>query len=182
MQAGAVIFREGGGEPALGPVARGLGQRRGGDQHHAGAFAGRAQRGIEPGRTGADDGHLGLKRLQGSVRYSRDDSGARVPLASLVAVARHGSSIRNRRLGSSRSSTSSSAEVGSATSGSARRRRIVRSSPGSTRSRTSPRSRASPVAVGVTSTSTRLPAKARSRRRLHAAGGAVTLVDMLLDG
>ena len=40
MQAGAVIFREGGGEPALGPVARGLGQRRGGDQQPRGRLRG----------------------------------------------------------------------------------------------------------------------------------------------
>src|SRR5439155_8812194 len=61
MTFGTVVGGQRRRQPALRPVAGGLGQRGGGDQGDARSPAGRAQRGVEPGRAGADDRHLGLR-------------------------------------------------------------------------------------------------------------------------
>ena len=59
VQRGRVVGGERGGEPALGPVGRRLGQRAGGDQRDPGAFARRAERGVEAGGAGAHDDEVG---------------------------------------------------------------------------------------------------------------------------
>ena len=53
VELGAVVGRQRGRQPALRPVARGLGQRRGRDQRDARALAGGAQRRVQPGGAGA---------------------------------------------------------------------------------------------------------------------------------
>ena len=56
---GRVVGRERGGEPALGPVGRRLGQRPGGDERDAGALAGGGQGRVEAGGAGAHDDEVG---------------------------------------------------------------------------------------------------------------------------
>ena len=50
-----VLDRQRGGQPALRPVARGLGERRRRDEHDRAPRAGCAERSVEPGSAGADD-------------------------------------------------------------------------------------------------------------------------------
>ena len=85
----AVVAGQRGGQTALSPVARGLGQRGGGDERHAGAQPGRAERGVETGGASADDGYLGLNsgHLVGTVLA--DGRCPRAPRASVLAQARH---------------------------------------------------------------------------------------------
>ena len=59
VQRGRVVVGERGGEPALRPVGRRLGQRAGGDQRDPGALARRAERGVEAGGAGAHDDEVG---------------------------------------------------------------------------------------------------------------------------
>ncbi len=55
---GRVLLGKRGGEAALRPVGRGLGERARGDQRHARPLAGRAQRRVQAGGSGADDDDL----------------------------------------------------------------------------------------------------------------------------
>ena len=69
--AGRVLDRERGGEAALRPVGRGLGERPGGDEGHPRALGGGAQRGEEAGGTGADDHEVRWVTGTTGVRYRR---------------------------------------------------------------------------------------------------------------
>ncbi len=60
VQLEAVVGGERGGEPALRPVAGGLCERRGGDEHDAGALTRGAQRGIQAGGARAHHCDIGL--------------------------------------------------------------------------------------------------------------------------
>ena len=59
---GRVVVGERGGDPALGPVAGGLGERRARDEHHAGALARGDERGVEAGGAGADHRDVRARR------------------------------------------------------------------------------------------------------------------------
>ncbi len=54
VELGRVVVGQRGGDTALGPVARGLRQRRAATERHAGALLGGDERGVEPGGAGAD--------------------------------------------------------------------------------------------------------------------------------
>ena len=60
VQVGRVVRRQRRRQAALGPVARGARERRGGDERDARAGAGRGQRGVEARGAGADDDQVGL--------------------------------------------------------------------------------------------------------------------------
>ena len=87
VQLEAVVGRQRRRQPALRPVARGLGQRRGGHEHDAGSLPRGAQRRVQAGRARADDGHLGLSELAAdrasAEPYRRSQpAGARLPSAA----------------------------------------------------------------------------------------------------
>jgi acetoin utilization deacetylase AcuC-like enzyme len=58
VESGAVVCRKRGREPALGPVAGRLRQRRAGKKLHAGTPFGRDERRVESGGAGSHDGHI----------------------------------------------------------------------------------------------------------------------------
>ena len=63
VQLAAVVGGQGGGEAALRPVAGGLRQGRGRDEHHARPFARGAQRGVQSGRARTHHCDVGLRHL-----------------------------------------------------------------------------------------------------------------------
>ena len=85
VQLGAVVGRERRREASLRPVAGGLRQRRGGDEHDGGVLARGAQRGVQPGRARADDCDVGLTRDRQGGRGHR---GNRISRAGAVAARR----------------------------------------------------------------------------------------------
>ena len=66
VELGRVVVGQGSGDAALGPVARGLGQRRARHEHHPGALARGGEGGVEPGGAGADHCQVGLHRGYGN--------------------------------------------------------------------------------------------------------------------
>ena len=121
-----VVGRERGCDPALGPVARRLRQRRARHEHDARALARRGERRVEPRRAGAT---TATSARSGSVvgspatlRLPYRDRGPSLLQARLVARARHGRPPRGPGPDSRRSSASWSAATGSATSGARRPR------------------------------------------------------------
>ncbi len=92
VQLEAVVGGERGREAALRPVARGLRQRRGRDQHHVRALARGAQRRVQPGCARAHHGDVGLVgtcRRKGGHRGNR--IARRVPAGSAAVRAPAGS-------------------------------------------------------------------------------------------
>ena len=60
---GGVVDRERGGQPALGPIGRGLGERSRGHERHAGARTGGGERREEPRGPGADHDEIAREPL-----------------------------------------------------------------------------------------------------------------------
>jgi acetoin utilization deacetylase AcuC-like enzyme len=58
-------------QASLRPVGGGLGERRGRDENDSGSFTNGAKRCIEARRTATDDSNLGFERIQPQVRYLR---------------------------------------------------------------------------------------------------------------
>ncbi len=73
VQLDAVVVGERSGEAALRPVARGLRERRSGDEHDRSAVARGAERRVEACGAGADDGYVGLVRDRGCGRGHREN-------------------------------------------------------------------------------------------------------------
>ena len=88
VQLGRVVVGERGGDPALRPEARRLGERRAAHERDARALAGGDQRGVEPGGAGAHDCDVGADGL--------GSTAPRVPYRRRVpALLRHPSSLEH---------------------------------------------------------------------------------------
>ena len=174
-----------GGDAALGPVARGLGERRAGDERHARALARRPPARIEAGAAGADDGDVGPQRVGGGRVTARGYRNAiAAPLYSATRP---------------RSSTTPAARIPSGPTGSARSRRELQRRDWlgwERREAPAARARAAAARAPAARTSTRC-ARLRSagafdldtptspgswEAALHAAGGACALAEALLGG
>ena len=182
---GRVVDGERGGEPALGPVGRGLGQRAGGDERRRAAPSRAArQRGEEPGGAGAHDDEVGPVHGDGApygIRVSRHPSGC----ATTLSLA-HDVPGPSRAAGADRRARgarwSAHDWFGCDAACDAPGRDARRSCTRSTRPRTSTSSRScAPPAAGTIDCDT-VAVPATYEAALRAAGGAVALVDALLGG
>ena len=125
VQVRRVALGERGGDPALGPEAGGLGQRRAAHERHARGQLRGHERGEQAGGAGADDGDVGAQERFGrglhgaAVRYRRAcRSSSPTPPRSSTTPA---SGIPSGRIGSARSRPSSASATGSAASAARRR-------------------------------------------------------------
>ena len=168
---GRVVGGERGGDPALRPVARGLGERRRGDERDARARAGGGERGVEAGAAGADHGDVGVDGGHRGVPYPPCRRASCSPIRRRSSTTR--ARIPSAPRASSRSSARSSArgwlgwERGDVAGG--RPRPCSRRS---TRPSTSTRSSASAGAGGGALDADTVASRGHVEAALHGAGGA----------
>ena len=177
---GGVVLRERGGEAALGPVGGGLGERAGRDQRHLRAAAGGGERGEQPGGAGAHDDEVGAESMQvgpygtgvsrtsGCATSSRSPTTSRHPERPQRIVALEAEMERHGWFGCDARARHRRRPRAAARRASGVARRFIEALP---RARRRARSTWTPPRSPET-----------YEAALRAAGGAVALVDALLDG
>ena len=173
---GRVVDGERGGEPALGPVGRGLGERPRGHERDPGALAGRRQRGEQPGRTRADDNEIGA---WGSRRGRTVPACLRLAAPRRLAAARHPRPSRAPR--AHRRARGGDGPPRLVRGGAVRRRRSTASCSSDPPRAVRDRSRSCARAAAASHADT-AAVPATFEAALRAAGGAIALVDGLLGG